>query len=51
MKKTYEALQKAIEIVKPGTMYRDVGNTIGKFIEGKIIIIINYFSLLLDFIF
>lgn len=31
--KAYECLQKAIEICKPGTMYRDVGNVISKFIE------------------
>lgn len=33
IEKTYRALEKAIEIIKPGTMYRDVGNVIGKYIE------------------
>jgi methionyl aminopeptidase len=27
---TYECLQKAIEIVKPGVKYRDIGNVIEK---------------------
>jgi methionyl aminopeptidase len=31
--KAYESLQKAIEICKPGTMYREVGNVITKYIE------------------
>lgn len=30
--KAYECLEKAIAICKPGTMYRDVGNVISKFI-------------------
>lgn len=33
IEKTYEALQKAIDICKPGTMYREVGNIIGKYCE------------------
>lgn len=32
VKKAYESLEKAISICKPGTMYRDIGNVIGKFI-------------------
>jgi methionyl aminopeptidase len=31
--KSYEGLQKALEICKPGTMYREVGKVISKFIE------------------
>jgi methionyl aminopeptidase len=31
--KAYECLQKAIEVCKPGTMYREVGNVISKYIE------------------
>lgn len=31
--KAYECLEKAIAICKPGTMYREVGNVISKFIE------------------
>lgn len=30
---TYEALEKAIAIVKPGTLYRDIGNVISKHIN------------------
>lgn len=30
--KAYECLERAIAICKPGTMYRDVGNVISKFI-------------------
>lgn len=30
--KAYECLERAIGICKPGTMYRDVGNVISKFI-------------------
>lgn len=37
--KAYECLQKAIEICKPGTMYREVGNIITKYIEEN-----GYFS-------
>ena len=33
IEKTYESLEKAIQICKPGTMYRDVGNVIGRYIE------------------
>jgi len=33
IKKSYESLMKAIQICKPGTMYRDIGNLIGKYIE------------------
>lgn len=32
VEKAYTCLQKAIEICKPGTMYRDVGNVIEKYI-------------------
>lgn len=31
--KAYEALMKAIEICKPGTMYREIGNTISKYLD------------------
>lgn len=31
--KSYECLQKALDICKPGTMYREVGNVITKYIE------------------
>jgi len=30
---TYEALEKAIDIVKPGTLYRDIGTVISKYIN------------------
>lgn len=33
VKSAYTCLMKAIEICKPGVMYRDVGNLIGKYIE------------------
>lgn len=33
VEKSYNCLQKALEICKPGTMYRDVGNIITKYIE------------------
>ena len=33
--KAYECLEKAIAICKPGTMYREVGNVISKFIEAN----------------
>jgi len=33
IKKSYESLMKAIQICKPGTMYRDIGNLIDKYIE------------------
>eukprot|EP00331_Platyophrya_macrostoma_P017313 CAMPEP_0176464300 /NCGR_PEP_ID=MMETSP0127-20121128/36440_1 /TAXON_ID=938130 /ORGANISM="Platyophrya macrostoma, Strain WH" /LENGTH=389 /DNA_ID=CAMNT_0017856701 /DNA_START=40 /DNA_END=1205 /DNA_ORIENTATION=- len=35
IEQTYRSLEKALEICKPGTMYREVGNVIGKFIESK----------------
>jgi methionyl aminopeptidase len=31
----YECLQKAISICKPGTMYKEIGEVIGEFIEGR----------------
>jgi methionyl aminopeptidase len=33
IEKTYKSLEMAIEICKPGTMYREIGNVIGKYIE------------------
>jgi methionyl aminopeptidase len=33
VEKAYTCLQKAIEICKPGAMYRDVGNVISKYIN------------------
>lgn len=33
VKVTYEALQKAIEIVKPGERYREIGNVIQKHVQ------------------
>ena len=33
IEKTYRSLELALSICKPGTMYRDVGNIIGKYIE------------------
>ena len=31
----YRSLEKAIEICKPGTLYREIGNVIGNYIESK----------------
>ena len=31
----YYSLEKAIEICKPGTLYREIGNVIGNYIESK----------------
>ena len=31
--RAYESLQRAIAICKPGTMYREVGNIISKYID------------------
>ena len=45
VRKAYECLQKAIEICKPGTMYRQLGNVITKYIEES-----GYTLLLLQFI-
>jgi len=33
VEKAYRGLQEAIKILKPGTMYKEVGNVIGKYIE------------------
>lgn len=33
VKVTYEALQKAIDIVKPGERYREIGNVIQKHVQ------------------
>jgi methionyl aminopeptidase len=33
IEKTYRSLELAISMVKPGVMYRDIGNAIGKYIE------------------
>jgi methionyl aminopeptidase len=33
IEKTYNALEMAISICKPGVMYREVGNVIGKYVE------------------
>lgn len=33
IEKTYRSLELAISMCKPGTMYRDLGNAIGKYIE------------------
>lgn len=33
LQKTYQSLQNAIDICKPGAFYRDVGNVIAKYIE------------------
>lgn len=33
MEKTYRCLEEATKIIKPGTMYKDIGNVIGKYIE------------------
>lgn len=33
IEKTYRALEKAISICKPGTMYKEVGNVIEKYIN------------------
>ena len=33
IEKTYRALELAISICKPGVMYREIGNVIGKYIE------------------
>ena len=35
VEKAYTCLEKAIQICKPGTMYRDVVNVISKYIEGN----------------
>ena len=35
VKSAYECLQKAIEICKPGTMYKEIGEVIGNFIESR----------------
>lgn len=32
---TYESLLKAIDIVKPGTRYRDIGNVISKHVQSN----------------
>ena len=31
--RAYESLQRALQICKPGTMYREVGSVISKYIE------------------
>jgi methionyl aminopeptidase len=33
IEKTYRALELAIGICKPGVMYREIGNVIGKYVE------------------
>lgn len=33
VEKSYRCLEESMKILKPGTMYRDVGNIIGKYIE------------------
>jgi methionyl aminopeptidase len=33
IEKTYRSLELAISICKPGVMYREIGNVIGKYIE------------------
>jgi len=33
IEKTYRSLELALSVCKPGTMYREVGNIIGKYIE------------------
>ena len=35
VKTTYEALMKAIEACRPGTKYRDIGNIISRYVEGR----------------
>lgn len=34
VEKSYRCLEEAIKLLKPGTMYREIGNVIGKYIEG-----------------
>lgn len=33
VERAYNSLEKALEMCRPGTMYRDIGNVIGKYIE------------------
>jgi len=33
VQKTYECLDNVVPYLKPGTMYREIGNFIGKYIE------------------
>ena len=40
--RAYESLQRSLAICKPGTMYREIGNVISKYIEEN-----GYFSFLL----